>query len=62
VVHEQAVDGEIAALNVLFGRPGIDDLIGMAAIGVADVGAKRGDLDFEGIVADEDYAELRADV
>ena len=52
VAHEKAVDGEIAALDVFLGRLGIDDLVGMAAIGVAEVGAKRGDLDFKGFVAD----------
>ncbi len=62
VAHEKAVNGEIAALDVFFGRLGIDDLVGMAAIGVTEVGAKRGDFDFEGILADEDYAELCADV
>jgi hypothetical protein len=60
VAHEETVDGEIAALDVFLGGLGIDDLVGMAAIGVAEVGAKRGDLDFERIVTDEDYAELRA--
>ena len=47
VAHEQAVDGEIAALDVFFGRLGIDDLVGMAAIGVTEVGAEGGDFDFE---------------
>src|SRR5882724_947552 len=32
----------------------------MAAIGVAEVGAKRGDLDFKGFDPDQDYAELCA--
>ena len=62
VAHEESVDGEIAALDVFLRHLGIDDLVGMAAIGVAEIGTKRGDFDFEGIVADEDYAELRADV
>ena len=62
VAHEEAVDGEIAALDVFGGAPGVADFVGVAAVGVAEVGAKCGDLDFEGIIADEDYAELRADV
>jgi hypothetical protein len=62
VAHEQAIDGEIAALNVFFGCPGIDDLVGMAAIGVADIGAEGGYFDFEGVLADEDDTELGADV
>jgi hypothetical protein len=52
VAHEQAVDGEVAALDVLFGCLGIDDLVGMAAVGVADVGTERGDFDLKRIVAD----------
>jgi hypothetical protein len=62
VAHEEAVDGEIAALDILFGSLGIDDLIGMAAIGIADIGAEGGDFDLEGIVADEDDTELHADI
>lgn len=62
VAHEEAVDGEIAALDVLFGCFGVDDLIGMAAVGIAEVGTKGGDLYLEGIVADEDDAELRANI
>jgi hypothetical protein len=62
MAHEEAVDGEIAALDIFFGRLGIDDLVGMAAVGIADVGAEGGDFDFDGVVADEDDAELRADI
>jgi hypothetical protein len=62
VAHKETVNGEIAALDVFLGRLGIDDLVGMAAIGVTEVGAKRGDFDFEGAVANEDHAELRTDV
>src|SRR5260370_26596146 len=60
--HEKAVDGEIATLHVFFRRLGIDDLVGMAAVGIADIGAEGGDFDPEGIVADEDDTELRADI
>jgi len=62
VAHEEAVDGEIAALDVFFGCFGIDDLIGMPAVGVAEVGAEGGDFDLQGILADEDDTELRADI
>jgi hypothetical protein len=62
VAHEKAVNGEITALDVLFGSLGIDDLIGMAAIGIAEIRAECGDLDLEGIAPDEDDAELRADI
>ena len=62
VAHEEAVDGEVAALDVFFGRVGINDLVGMAAIRVANVGAEGGYFDFEGILADEDDAELCANI
>ena len=62
VAHEKTVDREIAALHVFFGRVGIDDLVGMAAVGVANVGAEGGHFDFEGILADEYDAELCADI
>ena len=62
VAHEETVDGEVAALHVFFWRFGIDDLVGMAAVGVANVGAEGGYFDFEGILADEDDAELSADI
>jgi hypothetical protein len=62
VAHEETVDGEITALDVFFGCLGIDDLIGMTAIGIAEVGAKRGDFDLKGILADEDDAEMGADI
>ena len=62
VVHEETVDGEVAALHVFFCRLGIDDLVGMAAVGVANVGTEGGHFDFEGILADEYDAELCADI
>jgi hypothetical protein len=34
----------------------------MAAVGIADIGAEGGDFHLEGIVADEDDAELGADI
>jgi hypothetical protein len=62
VAHEKAVDGEIAALDVSFRSQRIDNLVGMAAVGVADIGAEGGDFNFEGILADEDDPEMRADI
>ena len=47
VAHEQAIDGEIAALDIFFGSLGIDDLVGMAAVGIADVGAEGSNFDLE---------------
>ena len=44
-VEHQAVDGEVAAADVFLGRSGIFHAIGMAAVGIADVGAKRGHFD-----------------
>ena len=41
---------------------GIDDLVGMAAVGVAEVGAEGGNFDFERFLTDKDDAELRTDV
>jgi hypothetical protein len=39
-IEQQTVDGEVAALNVFAGISGEADLVGMAAIRVADVGPK----------------------
>ena len=41
VAHQQAVDGEVAAGNIFFGPCGIDHLIGVTAIGIAEVAAER---------------------
>ena len=62
MAHEKAVNGEIAALDVFFGCFGINDLVGMAAVRVADIGAEGGDFDFEGVLADENDTELGADI
>ena len=62
VAHEQAVDGEVAPLNVLLRSLSIDDLIGVAAVGIAEVGAEGGDFDFEGVLADEDDTELNSHI
>ncbi len=44
-VEHHAIDGEVAALHVLARVFGEANLVGMAAVGVADVGAKGGDFD-----------------
>src|SRR5207249_760448 len=44
-VQQQAVDGEIAALNVLAGILAEPYLIGMAAVGIADIRTEGCDLD-----------------
>jgi hypothetical protein len=62
VAHEEAVDGEITALDIFFGSLRINDLIGMAAVGVADIRAEGGDFHLERIAADEDDAELCAHI
>ena len=61
MAHQQSVDGEIAARDVFLRSFGIDDLIGMATVGVAEIGAKCGDFDFKCIARHENNAELRAD-
>ena len=43
-IEQQAVDGEVAALDVFLGIGGVADLVGMAAIGVDAVAAERGHL------------------
>jgi hypothetical protein len=49
-------------LHVLFGCLGVDELVGMAAVGIADVGTEGSNFDLEGVLADEYDAELRADI
>src|SRR5215467_16081943 len=41
VPHQQAVDREVPALDIPFGRAGVLDTVGMAAVRVSDVGAER---------------------
>jgi len=48
-VEQEAIDGEVAALDVFFGAQGVAHRIGMAAVGVSGVGAEGGD--FGGKVA-----------
>ena len=58
-VFEQAVHGEIAALRVLL-RRGELHAVRMAAIGVAAVFAKSGDLDVMLAALDDHHAKVRA--
>ena len=44
-IQHHAVDGEVAALRVFAGIFGEADFVGMAAIGVAEVGTEGGDFD-----------------
>ena len=62
MAHEESIDGEIAALDVFLRSLGVDDLIGMATVGIAQVGAEGSDFYFEGIFVEENDAEVRADV
>ena len=61
-VEEQAVDREVAALGVVLGV-GERDAVGVAAVAVGGVGAKRGDFDLAGRARAEhrDHAERGAD-
>src|SRR5579871_3684616 len=61
VPHEQAIDGEVAALNVFLWVLGVLHLIGMTAIGVAPVGPKGCHFHLEAVSRDEHYAKLRTD-
>jgi hypothetical protein len=62
VAHEESIDGEIAALDVFSRSLGVDDLIGVPAVGIAHVGAEGSDFYFEGIFVEENNAEVCADV
>ncbi len=46
-IEEQAVDGEVAALDVFVGAERVADLVGMAAVGVGAVGAEGRNLGHE---------------
>ena len=69
--EEQRVNREIATLGVLLRRVGVHHPIGVATVGIADIGTKRGDLNLRdlslnrlarfGIFGDNDDSELRAD-
>ena len=61
MAHHETVDGEIAALHILFGAGGEDDALGVAAVGGADVGAECRDFNFVITEGDKDDAELCPD-
>ena len=61
MLHQQAVDGEVAALNIFLRRARVDDLVRMAAVGVADVAAERRDLNLVAVPWNQHHSELRAD-
>ena len=46
-IEQQRVDREIAALHVFLRRFRVNDAIRMPPVGVADIGAKRGDFDLQ---------------
>lgn len=64
-IEEHAVDGEVAAEDVLFGVVGECDLRWVAAVEVGAVAAEGGDFGEDGLVvdglADEDDTEVSAD-
>ena len=61
-IHQETVDGEVAALDILFGSLGETDFAGVAAIGIGAIIAEGGDLYLAAIREQhEDYAELRTD-
>ena len=66
-IHQQTIDGEIAAAHVFLRGPGINDVVRVAAIGVADVGTERCHFDVLGFshvlrrIDHKDHAEFCAD-
>ena len=58
VTHEKAVDGEVAARDIFLRSFCINDLIGMAAIGIAEIVAKRGDFDFAFIAEEQALLQI----
>ena len=59
--HEQAVDGEVAARNVFLRSVRVNDLVWMAAIGIANVAAERSDFNLVAVAGNKDYTELGTD-
>src|SRR5580704_16563650 len=59
--HEQAVDGEVPPLNIMFRRLDVDDLFWTPSIGIVAVGAKRGNLHFKSVTRYEHNSELCSD-
>jgi hypothetical protein len=60
VAHKQAINGEVAALDVFLRGIGVDDLIRMTPVGVADVVTERGDFDFDVFSMDDNHSEMCA--
>src|SRR5713226_962727 len=56
VAHQQAVDGKVAALNVLLRRLRIDDTVRVAAVAVAHIRAEGSYFHFQPIPRNQDYA------
>ena len=60
VTHQQAVDGEVAALHVFLRRPRINHAVWMTAIAVTHIRAEGGHFYFQAIPRNQDDTELRA--
>src|SRR6516164_3245126 len=60
VPHQQAVDGEVAARDIVFRFCGVRDRVGVPPVGVTEVAAKGSDLDLQAVVRNENDAEARA--
>src|SRR5208282_5115434 len=63
-IEQQSIDRKIAALHILLRGARVDDAIGMPAVRIADVRAKRCDFDLcvvsvARLACDDDYAKLR---
>ena len=54
-IEQQRVDREIAPLHIFLRRFRVNDAIGVPAVGVADIGAKRGDLDLQGVAGQPNF-------
>src|ERR1700739_2634005 len=60
VAHDQTIDREVAAGNIFLRFAGINNLVGMTAIGITDVLPKGSHFDFAAVARHEENAELRA--
>ena len=64
-IEQHAIDGEVAALNVLFGALRESDRVGMPAVGICAIIPKCSDLGYEfttvGFVSNEYHAEVCTD-
>src|SRR5204863_2608904 len=61
VTHQEPVDGEVAALDVLFGRFSVNHGVRAASVRVAAIGAECCDFDFVAVARNQNHAKLRAD-